>query len=105
MKRQISDISDSVPAIEALIAEREQFRIQKQWDESDRIRDQLRDTYGVKIFDQERIWRSDDGKVGAIIRSSDDPSRQTRLIDSQVKRVRPLCRVINRLLYVYRLRH
>ena len=51
------------------------------------------------------IWRSDDGKVGAIIRSSDDPSRQTRLIDSQVKRVRPLCRVINRLLCVYRLRH
>ena len=88
MKRQISDISESVPSIEKLIAEREELRMQKNWEAADTIRAKLQETYSVKIFDEERIWRSNDGKVGVIIRESSDGAKPTRLVDSQVHIVR-----------------
>lgn len=92
MKRQIEDISDTasdIPAIEALISEREELRIQKDWEAADTIRNKLKETHGVKIFDEERIWRGNDGNVGAIIRTrgpseGDQGAKPSRLLDSQV---------------------
>lgn len=64
----VPQIDSDVLAIELLIAEREELRVEKNWEAADAIRTKLKDTYTVKIFDDERIWRSNAGKEGAITR-------------------------------------
>uniref|UniRef100_A0A7S4RHJ6 Cysteinyl-tRNA ligase anticodon binding domain-containing protein n=1 Tax=Alexandrium monilatum TaxID=311494 RepID=A0A7S4RHJ6_9DINO len=45
---------------------REQARAQKDWVQSDKLRDELR-ALGVDIFDKEKIWRSRTGASGVVI--------------------------------------
>lgn len=49
----------------SLVAERESFRHQRRFDESDAIREELR-SKGVEVYDKEREWRSNDGRSGVL---------------------------------------
>lgn len=52
--------------IRKLVAERERFRAEQDFDAADEVRDQLRQR-GVELFDNEKTWRSKDGQHGIII--------------------------------------
>mmetsp|Transcript_108379 Transcript_108379/g.324108 ORF Transcript_108379/g.324108 Transcript_108379/m.324108 type:complete len:385 (+) Transcript_108379:62-1216(+) len=54
------------PHIKRLVQMREQARAQKDWAQSDKLREELR-ALGVDIFDKEKIWRSRTGASGVII--------------------------------------
>merc|ERR1712086_952316 len=51
--------------IDSLVKQREQLRHQKQWQQADMVRDQLRQL-GVTLDDKDKRWTSSDGKSGAI---------------------------------------
>lgn len=55
-----------VPAIRKLVADRERLRASMDFEAADELRRQLQG-YGVEIFDNERIWRCNDGSQGVII--------------------------------------
>jgi len=48
-----------------LVAQREQFRQARRFQESDAIREELR-TMGIELYDKEKEWRSQDGRRGAL---------------------------------------
>jgi|EP00927_Polykrikos_kofoidii_P071804 cysteinyl-tRNA synthetase len=52
--------------IKNLVLMREQARAAKNFDESDRIRDELKSN-GVEVYDKEKLWRSASGKAGIIV--------------------------------------
>lgn len=54
------------PAIRKLVAERERLRAGSDFEAADELRRQLA-SMGVELFDNERMWRSNDGSEGVII--------------------------------------
>eukprot|EP00928_Gymnodinium_smaydae_P079514 TRINITY_DN6341_c0_g1_i1.p1 TRINITY_DN6341_c0_g1~~TRINITY_DN6341_c0_g1_i1.p1 ORF type:complete len:378 (-),score=102.70 TRINITY_DN6341_c0_g1_i1:109-1242(-) len=52
--------------IKNMVADRERFRAMQDFDAADDMRRQLREM-GVEVFDNERIWKSNDGQQGVII--------------------------------------
>lgn len=46
-----------------MLIDREKARIDRNFSEADRIRDDLRDR-GIEIYDRERRWEAKDGRVG-----------------------------------------
>jgi len=46
-----------------MMVDREKCRIDRDWNEADRIRDELRND-GVEIYDKDRRWEAKDGRVG-----------------------------------------
>eukprot|EP00413_Alexandrium_margalefii_P043709 CAMPEP_0204584948 /NCGR_PEP_ID=MMETSP0661-20131031/46633_1 /ASSEMBLY_ACC=CAM_ASM_000606 /TAXON_ID=109239 /ORGANISM="Alexandrium margalefi, Strain AMGDE01CS-322" /LENGTH=381 /DNA_ID=CAMNT_0051594453 /DNA_START=64 /DNA_END=1209 /DNA_ORIENTATION=+ len=52
--------------IKHLVQMREQARAQKDWGQSDSLRDELK-AQGVDIFDKEKMWRSSTGASGVIL--------------------------------------
>merc|ERR1719215_2430237 len=50
--------------IHDMLIDREKARIDRDWGEADRIRDELRRA-GVEIYDRERRWEARDGRTGA----------------------------------------
>lgn len=53
-------------AVKKIIAERERLRSAKDFDAADDLRRQLA-SFGVEVFDDERVWKSADGQQGVII--------------------------------------
>jgi len=76
-RKELPDSSDA--EIEALVQRREEMRAQKQFSEADDMRDMLKKEHGVHIFDDQRLWRHDDGRVGVIVRDAGQP-----LLDNQI---------------------
>lgn len=52
--------------IKKLVQMREQARASKDFEQSDKIREELK-LIGVEVFDKEKMWRSSDGSSGCII--------------------------------------
>mmetsp|Transcript_43254 Transcript_43254/g.123742 ORF Transcript_43254/g.123742 Transcript_43254/m.123742 type:complete len:222 (-) Transcript_43254:105-770(-) len=47
-----------------MLIDREKARIDRDWSEADRIRDELR-SKGIEVYDKERRWEAKDGRVGS----------------------------------------
>jgi len=52
--------------VKYLVQLREQARAQKDWEQSDKVREELK-SMGVDVFDKEKMWRSKSGASGVII--------------------------------------
>lgn len=52
--------------VKKIIAERERLRSAKEFEAADELRRQLA-SFGVEVFDDERVWKSADGQQGVII--------------------------------------
>ena len=62
---------DDEGEIEPLVAQRESFRHQKDWQAADEVREVLKTKHGVRISDSEKVWRADDGRVGLVRRAGE----------------------------------
>lgn len=85
IKRQrLDDEHDAYAPSEAeilrLVADRESFRQQRRFAESDEIRDELR-SLGVELFDKEKEWRAKDGRRGFLFTAG---AAECSLSDSQI---------------------
>ena len=58
-----ADGSISTDEINRKLTEREQFRMNRDFDNADRVREELR-AAGVQVDDRERMWRHTDGRSG-----------------------------------------
>jgi len=62
----MSDVVLDDSQIRLLVEQLEQARAQKDFVRSDELRDELK-TYGVEVFDNEKMWRAKNGLAGCII--------------------------------------
>lgn len=60
-----SGLAFSTPSIVALVAGREQARDRRDFTAADCIRTDLR-SHGVEVWDKDKVWRSTDGRSGAL---------------------------------------